>query len=456
MRDIAITLIVFGSLPLILKRPWIGVMVWTWLSIMNPHRMAYGFSQNFPFAMIVALTTLAALLVTREQKRIPWEREAIVLLLFVVWMFITTNFAIYTELAWNQFDKVIKIQLMTFVAMMLITTPERVKWFVAVTALSLGFYGVKGGIFTIINGGAFRVQGPPGTFIDGNNEIGLAMAVAVPLLYFVARDASSRWLRPALYAATVLTAIAAIGTQSRGALVGMAAMGVMFWLKSRQKLLVAIIAGIAVLSVVQIMPPEWYERMNTINTYQEDASAKGRINAWWMAFNLARSRFMGGGFETFKPGVFALYAPEPDNVHDVHSIYFEVLGEHGFVGLGLFLLLALMSWRSASSVRRAVKGVPQFAWMDDLAAMVQVSFIAYFTAGAFLGLAYFDLYYNIVVVVIAMKVMLRKHGVMVPKPWAIPTLIHAERSGAATSGGGAHRLVPASGSLPQTLRGRLR
>lgn len=420
MRDIAITVIVFGSLPFILKRPWIGVIVWTWLSIMNPHRMAYGFSQNFPFAMIVALTTLIALLATREQKRIPWEREAIVLLMFVVWMFITTNFAVYSGLAWNQFDKVIKIQLMTFVAMILITTPQRVKWFVAVTALSLGFYGVKGGIFTILNGGAFRVQGPPGTFIDGNNEIGLAMAVSVPLLYFLARTAPYRWLRPALYAATILTAIAAIGTQSRGALVGMAAMGLMFWLKSRQKFLVAMIGALVVLLIATIMPPEWYERMNTINTYQDDASALGRINAWWMAFNLARSRFMGGGFEAFQPAMFALYAPEPDGVHDVHSIYFEVLGEHGFLGLGLFLLLALLSWMSASSVRRAAKGIPQFAWMDELAGMVQVSFVAYFTAGAFLGLAYFDLYYNIVVVVIAMKVMLRNHGIMAPKPWAAP------------------------------------
>lgn len=431
MRDLAITLIVFGSLPLILKRPWVGVIVWTWLSIMNPHRMAYGFSQNFPFAMIVALTTLAALLFTRDQKRIPWEREVIVLLLFVVWMFITTNFAIYSELAWSQFDKVIKIQLMTFVAMMLITTPERVKWFVAVTALSLGFYGVKGGIFTITHGGAYRVQGPPGTFIDGNNEIGLAMAVAVPLLYFVARAAPYRWLRPALYAATILTAIAAIGTQSRGAMVGMAAMGLMFWLKSRQKFLVAMIGAIAVLLIAAIMPPEWYERMNTINTYQQDASATGRINAWWMAFNLARSRFVGGGFETFQPGVFAVFAPNPDDVHDVHSIYFEVLGEHGFVGLGLFLLLALLSWKSAGSVRRAVKGIPEFAWMDDLAAMVQVSFVAYFTAGAFLGLAYFDLYYNIVVVIIAMKVMLRNSGVMASMPWAARAPTPGGRSGVA-------------------------
>ncbi|MBS0554142.1 MAG: putative O-glycosylation ligase, exosortase A system-associated [Proteobacteria bacterium] len=411
MRDIAVTLAVFSVLPFVFKRPWIGVLLWTWLSIMNPHRMAWGFSTSFPFAMIVALVTLLSFLFSRESKRIPWERESITLLLFVCWMFITTTFAIYQELAWLQFEKVIKIQLMTFVALMLINTPERVKYFVAVTALSLGFYGVKGGIFTIMKGGANRVQGPPGTFIEGNNEIGLAMAVAVPLLYFLARNVTHRWLKPAMYAATVLTAIAAIGTQSRGALVGMAAMGLIFWWKSKQKFVVALLGGIAVFAIVQIMPQEWYDRMHTINTYDEDESAMGRINAWWMAFHLASHRFWGGGFETFQPAMFELYAPNPTQVHDVHSVYFEVLGEQGFVGLGLYLLLAVLTWRSAGAIRRAVKGIRELNWMDELARMVQVSFVAYFTAGAFLGMAYFDLYYNIVVVIIAMKVMLKNRSV---------------------------------------------
>ena len=142
MRDIAVTLAVFGSLPFILWRPWIGILVWTWLGFMNPHRMAWGFSTTMPFAMIVALTTLIAMLFSKEEKRIPWERETVVLVLFTGWMFITTIFAVYSELAWLQFEKVIKIQLMILVAMMLITTPQRLKLLVWTIALSLAFYGV--------------------------------------------------------------------------------------------------------------------------------------------------------------------------------------------------------------------------------------------------------------------------------------------------------------------------
>ncbi|HJV24474.1 MAG TPA: putative O-glycosylation ligase, exosortase A system-associated [Aromatoleum sp.] len=412
MRDIAVTLAVFGSLPFIIKRPWIGILVWTWLGFMNPHRMAWGFSTTMPFAMIVAITTLVAMLASREEKRIPWERETVVLMIFVAWMVITTTFAVYPQLAWVQFEKVIKIQLMIFVAMMLITTPERLKLLVAVMALSIGFYGVKGGLFTILHGGVYRVQGPPGTFIGGNNEIGLALAMTVPLLYFTARSVERVVFRNAVYAVMVLTAIAAIGTQSRGAMLGMGAMGVMFWLKSRQKFLVALLAIGAVFVVLQVMPEAWYERMHTIESYDHDKSALGRINAWWMAFNLARDRFLGGGFETFQRGMFAIYAPDPTNWRDVHSVYFEVLGEQGFVGLGLYLLLATLTWRSATKIAHTVRKLPEHAWMADLAKMVQVSIVAYLTAGAFLGMAYFDYYYNLVLIVVAAKAMLRAQGVL--------------------------------------------
>lgn len=412
MRDIAVTLAVFGSLPYILKRPWIGILVWTWLGFMNPHRMAWGFSTTMPFAYIVALTTFASMLMHRVPKRIPWERETVVLALFIGWMLITTINAIFPAYAWEQFEKVIKIQVMIFVAMMLITTEYRLKWLVWVIAVSIGVYGLKGGIFTIAHGGVHRVQGPPGTFIAGNNELGLAIAMTVPLLYFLARYATPPSLRPFVYAVTVLNVIAAIGTQSRGAMLGIAIMGFVFWLKSRQKFMVAILSVFSLLIVTQIMPAEWYERMNTIKTYDEDASAQGRINAWWTAFHVAKSRLTGGGFETFQPMVFQLYAPNPDDVHDVHSIYFEALGEHGFPGLFLFLLLAVLTWRSASIIRKTVKGIPERAWWGELATMVQVSLIAYLVAGAFLGMAYFDYYYNLVLIVVVMKVMLRREGLL--------------------------------------------
>jgi probable O-glycosylation ligase (exosortase A-associated) len=394
MRDLFVAALVFGSLPFILRRPWFGIIVWTWLGFMNPHRMSWGFMTEMPVAMIVALTTLVGLLFSREPKKIPWTSDSVLLAIFVAWMILTTFFALYPELAWNQLDKVWRIMLMIFVAMMLITNRFRLHLLVWTIAVSIGFYGVKGGIFTILQGGMHRVYGPAGTFIGGNNEIGLALAMTVPLMYYLYRETKQWYLRWGLAAAMLLTALAAMGTHSRGALLAMGAMGVMLWWKSRHKFLMLLLGGISVMLVYSIMPQEWFDRMATIKTYEDDASTQGRFRAWAFAFNLASGRFFGGGFETFYGGT------------DAHSIYFEVLGEHGFVGLALFLALGLSTWMSASRIRRLTQGTADMDWMATLARMTQVSLVAYASAGAFLGMAYFDYAYNLVLIVVCCKAIL--------------------------------------------------
>ena len=155
----------------------------------------------------------------------------------------------------------------------------------------------------------------------------------------------------------------------------------------------------------QFMPESWHDRMQTIENYQQDQSAMGRINAWRFAFNLAKDRpLVGGGNQAFTPDLFKRYAPQPENWHDSHSIYFEILGEHGFVGMALFLLLGWFTWRTCSLVAKQARPHPDGQWMADLASMLQVSLVAYATSGAFLGLAYFDLYYHLIALVVLIKV----------------------------------------------------
>lgn len=400
MRDLFVTGVVFGLLPFVFKRPWLGILLWSWLGYMNPHRLAWGFAYDFPFAMIVGIVTIVSFMASKEKKEMLWTRETIVLLIFVGWMLFTTFFAFYPELAWVQWNKVWKIQLMIFLTALIITDRHKLHWLIWVIALSFGFYGVKGGIFTIINGGAYRVQGPEGTFIGGNNELALALVMTIPLIRYLHLQATRHWLRIGLASAMVLTGVAAIGSQSRGGLVAMLAMGLFLWLKSRNKITTGMYMAIAVAIMASVMPQEWYDRMNTIQTYQEDQSAQGRINAWHVAYNVAKDRITGGGFETFQPPTFRQYAPNPYNVHDVHSIYFEQMGEQGFIGFGLFMLLGLMAWIRAQQVIKRCKKDPDRKWAADLAAMVQVSLIGYAAGGSFLGMSYWDLPYHLMIILV--------------------------------------------------------
>src|SRR6266498_1820676 len=283
MRDVALTLVIFGTLPFILWRPHIGVLVWTWIGFMNPHRLTWSFAYDMPFAMIVALCTLVALLISREPKKIPWTRETILLPIFLAWLLLTTINAMYPAQAWPHLNQIWKILLMIYVTMMLMQSRERINQLVWVIALSIGFYGVKGGIFTIVHGGVYHVRGPEGSFIGGDNEMGLALIMTIPLLRYLQLAVRNIWLRGAMNAAMVLAAIATVGSQSRGALLGLVAMGTFLWLKSRNKIFTAVLGIVAIGLVLSVMPQEWFDRMETIKNYDTDQSAVGRINAWKMA-----------------------------------------------------------------------------------------------------------------------------------------------------------------------------
>lgn len=398
MRDLFVAAVVFGSLPFILRRPWLGILMWSWLGYMNPHRLAYGFVTTMPVALIIALTTFAAILFSKEEKRLPWTRETVLLLIFTGWMFVSTLMAQYPGMAWPQWDKVWRIILMTYVTMMLITDRQRLHWLMVVIALSIGFYGFKGGVFILTGGSGNNVMGPSGSFIADRNSVGLALIMIVPLLWYVRLQTQNVWLRWALLLGGALTLIAIIGTNSRGALVGLLAMGVFFLMKARNRFGIILALIPVVLVVLYVMPPEWFERMHTIQNYEEDGSAMGRLYAWGNAITLANMFFFGGGFR----------AITGFGGTDSHSNWFGVLGELGWVGLAMFVMLHVFTWLSASQIIRWVKPHPSLTWAGDMAAMVQVSLIGYMSAGSFLGLQYFDLFYHLVAITVIAKGLVQR------------------------------------------------
>ncbi|HFQ14587.1 MAG TPA: putative O-glycosylation ligase, exosortase A system-associated [Gammaproteobacteria bacterium] len=396
MRDSIISLIVFGSIPFIFKRPYIGVYVWTWLAYMNPHRLSWGFAYNFPFAMIAGVTTIAATLFTRQKKSIPWSPLTVILLIWMLWLGVTTMFALNPEEAVPQWEKATKILLMTFIMMMVVRERMQVHYLVWVMVLSLGFYGFKGGLFTILTGGQYRIWGPPDSFAEDNNVLALALIMLMPLMRYLQMYSENVWLRRAITVGMVLCAFSIIASYSRGAFLAGSVMAFFLFIKSKQKLALGFAIAIVIAVLLAFIPEEWTERMQTIQTYEEDASAMGRINAWHFAYNLALDRpITGGGFEAFTRGLFYIYAPDPMDFHDAHSIYFEALGEQGFIGLFIFLCLGIAGLMTGSRVMRMARGDPELEWAGDLAAMTQVSLIGYAVGGLFLGLAYYDLPYNL-------------------------------------------------------------
>lgn len=408
MRSLVLSLFIFGLIPFILISPYIGLLVWSWIGYMNPHRLTYGFAYDFPWVQLIAIITLASLVISRERKRIRVSPAVVLIGLFFSWTTLTTFFAVETSAAWGLWWKFAKILILIAVTLTLVKNKHRMHFLVWVIAVSIGFYGVKGGLFVLLTGGSYHVLGPPASFFGDNNGLAQALCMTVPLLRYLQMQSTKRYLRIGLGVAIALTGIAVLGTYSRGGFIGLVVVGLALVMKSRRR--VALLMIIAVLAVVgyQFMPAKWTARIETISHAESVGTVHTRIQSWKFAANVAQARpLVGGGFYVRQSTpMWNAYAPQGAQQRAIHSIYFRVLGEHGFPGLVLFLAILFISWRNCARVRRKTRADASGKWAFDLASMFQVSLLVFMVEGAATTLSYFDLTWQLM----AMAALL--HGIV--------------------------------------------
>lgn len=390
LRDLFVFLLLAVLVVATIRRPYIGTLGWVLFGVMNPHRLTWGPAFNFQFSLVIALVTLAATLMTREHKQMKGGLPAVLLLVLLGWATLNAMLGFNPPRAFDYLDRVLKTVLFIWLILLLMNTRQQVNWLLGTLVFSIGFYGVKGGIFVLATGGAYRVTGPDNSMVAGNNELAVALIITIPIMYYFTQQMRRALHRNLMLAALGICALSVIGSYSRGALLGIIAMGALLWLRSQHKALIGMAILATVFVAIPFMPDAWMDRMRTIETHEEDASASYRLVAWETAYNLAKDRFpLGGGFEYETPEASLKYSPLPDLVMVPHSIYFQTLGGLGFIGLGLLFTFWLLVWRQCAWLRKHCKS-PGTLWAGQLGSMVQVSLAGYAVGGAFLNLAFWD------------------------------------------------------------------
>ena len=411
MRNLLVYLIFFGTVPATFIRPHIGILVWAWISYMNPHHQVWiASAYYFRFGLLCGVVTLLAWIISPEPKRFPRGAVPFLMVALMIWMSVTTIFAAQPEESMVWWERTTKILLMALATLVLMQNRERIHALVWVIAVSVGYYGVKGAFWFFTSAGGGWVFGPGGSFIADNTSLALALIMIIPLLRYLQTISAILWVRCGLAMAGLLCVVSIIGSYSRGAFLAASAMILMLVMRSRRRLLLGALAIGVAMAVGLYAPERWVERMQSIANFQEDASAMGRLQAWEFAINLALDRpFVGGGFRAFDdPNLWSRFAPGGSIPRAYHSIYFQMLGDHGFVGLGIFLLLGLAGWAAVRRVIRSTRDRPDLRWANELARMIQVSVAGFAVGGAFLSLAGFDLYYHLLVIAFLLQVVVER------------------------------------------------
>lgn len=439
MRDYAVTAFIFAILPVCVMRPWLGILAWYWFGLMNPHRLTWDFAYDMPFGVLIGGATLVGLLLSKDRRPIPWNPVLVLFPVLMVYFTVTSFFAWAPAAAWVQWDKVMKVIFMTLIASKLIYGHDRIRAIMLTVVVSLGFYGVKDGINMILAGGTRTIQGVPGSFLDGNTFMGLGYLMVLPLTVIMARDEKRAWVRRAFHVAAALTVVSTIFTYSRGAYLGLAAVLPLLFLKSQKKFIAAFVLVLGGFLASTLLPEKVFDRADQIvNRQESERSAPSRLCAWQVGLRIARDYpLTGAGFEfeySDNQARWLSYADEDCREFRTtsvaaHSIYFQVLGQHGFAAFALYAALLVTVMLSLRRTRTRALETPGYEWAANHASALQVALAGYLVSGAFLNAAYFDLAW----LYFALSAILAKEIAAAQGEQAAPAAQYAMRVEAAAS-----------------------
>jgi len=310
MRDLFLGPLLFAILLQTFRSPAAGIFGWTWLTLMTPQKLIWGFLTGMPLNLILALATLAVVLFTADKKKIPLNGVTGLWALFTVAITISTIFAINHSLAWETWNRVVKVMLLGLLVPAILITPRRVHALIWVIVISLGYFGVKGGLFTLIFASGGHVVGPPDSQLIDNNNLALALCLSLPLMNYLRLQANSRLVRVGLLISMVATTFGVLGTYSRGGFIGLGVMAGYLWWRSTHRLALALATIAVIVPALLMMPPSWYQRMGTLKDASSQQTFLTRLDAWKVNWNIALKRpLTGGGFNASEdPDTYRFYS----------------------------------------------------------------------------------------------------------------------------------------------------
>lgn len=295
------------------------------------------------------------------------------------------------------------------------------------------------------------------TFLGDGNDYSLSLCILLPFAIEVALHQKKLWSRILAWAATGMLVVAIIGTQSRGATLGMGSVMIFLWLLSPRKMASLVGVALVALIVVVYAPPAYFQRMGTVKNYEQDGSAQGRIEAWKGATNMALTYPLTGVGAGQFPTSFGTKFRTPGAQHmpwlTAHSSYFLVLGELGFPGLLVLLTIVIGNIRTNLRVRKDVlarAGPSPSAQTREDAQMLYLcsaAMLGFAVAGAFLSAAYYPHIFVLTGLLIAARsIAAKRAGIEIVT--RSPRELAAERRRAARKGAQARPIAAETQSQP--------
>ncbi len=414
LRTILVLLIFGGGFAAALFSRFAALMLYTWFAFFRPQEWVWFDITSLHLSMVLALVLIVPALITGS---FPVIRHTVsgCMILLVAAAFVAELVTPMPRTDWSWLSLVAKTALIDLLLISLVDTKDRL-WAITMVAIgSVGFHTAKQGAVLLATGSLRVGEGVGGSFGDSNSY---AVVCAMTALLFLAMAPAGRnmWQRFGLRAAGTLSLLTVIATFSRGgflaAACGLIVLGLLRGIRLRWHLGAVVVAG--ALWAFMPLPDGYTDRLKSIGTYAEDASASGRLHFWAVALNMSWNQPLGVGVENFNR-TYDRYDPSEGGAfgmsRSVHNSHLQVLTEAGFLGFGVWVFMLINAVVLALRVRRRGKSPGQTSGMlyTSMAEGMAAALVAFIVGGSFTAIAWNDFVWCMLAILAALdRVSLRE------------------------------------------------
>lgn len=422
MRDLFLLALLPVLLYTMAQRAFIALGLWVWTALFFPNGWVYGIASGIRYNLLFTGVTMLGYLVLKPKPKVRLGWLGALILFFYFWTTLSTIMTMGSPpISWEIWSRFSKIILLFLFVVLIVEKKLHIDFVLWCVVLSVGFYANLEALKFIASGGGHKIAGMAGHVLGDRNELAVAFVMTLPMCFYLLIEYGqrSRIVRAGLLVTIALLVIAIVGTQSRGGFIALLALAGYMFMKTDRKVYVGVLIVVIGLIVAHFATSEWLNRINSIESADHDSSFMGRVVSWKMCFIMAMHHpFFGGGFKSLEyfpvwsdmSKEFLTYpwfytgteVPNPTSGRAAHSVYFQVLGDQGFVGLGIYLVCLVGAFRKARSVARKVLVVGAPAWIRKVAIALQLSIFGFAVGGAALSFAYFDLIFALFGLVIVL------------------------------------------------------
>lgn len=433
MRDVVFVAFLIALFGLGLKRPFILILTYAYIDIVSPQRLTYVLLNAVPISLLAFVAAVGAWLAFDDKSDTRLSRRQGILLLLLLYCGYTTWYADFPLDALHKWDWVWKALVFAIFLPLTLRTKLRIEALSLVMVLCASSIIITGGIKTALSGGGYGVLN---LMVDNNSglyEGSIISTVAIciiPLILYLARHGTifpPDWrVRGFAYALCFACLLIPIGTEARTGLVCVAALAGLMFLQVKSKMLFGAVGAFTVLCAIPFLPASFTSRMDTISNYQGDESASTRLAVWQWTIDYVNRNPLGGGFDAYRQNSFRYHTVSKtveasgnvrlehivvvDKARAYHSSYFEMLGEQGYFGLALWLMLNFGTVIQTERIRRRYRNStdPAKLWIAPYAQAMSQGHIIYLIGSLFVGIAFQPFVFMLIALQIGLTTYLRR------------------------------------------------